>query len=157
MAKPVHLFIGLVVCSALTGYVFAQPETLKHAHDAKNCHHLLSNYYQCNWKFIRLPRPSDGIVIRYNGLRPGEKDAAAVSLVKMGMDTVRVILLSNATHKPGDRITITPVPEPDYDIMVPIDRDFYLSEEKAGRKPFCRIDEYDSRVLKTTWGRVDAK
>jgi hypothetical protein len=81
-------------------------------------------------------------------------NTASVAILKIKNDSLRVLLLSYGAHKPGDKLTILPAKEPDNDVFVTIDRDYYFTEEKKGRKPSFRVDEYDSRILKTAWGVV---
>ena len=98
----------------------------------------------------------DGIVVACSKVT-GKTDpltCASVSILKAGKDTMRVILIGNAAYKAGDHVKIKQGKEPESDITVPLDRDFYMAEEKAGDKPTCRINEYDSRILKTAWGQI---
>jgi hypothetical protein len=64
------------------------------------------------------------------------------------------LILNKGHHKPGDHIKITQGNEPAEDVAVPLDRDFYIQQERSGEKPICRINKYDTQILKTMWGNV---
>jgi len=127
----------------------------KFPHDIKNCFHLLSNTYQCKWIFWGIRGIREGTVVAYDTV-PAKTgpDCAAVAIVTFGNDTVRVLFTNTANHKPGDRLKVTQAQQPDNDLRVPFDRDFFISEENKSEKPQCRINEYDSRIYKTTWGKI---
>jgi hypothetical protein len=129
----------------------------KFPHDPNNCFHLLSNSYQCKWIFFGLKGIKEGTVIAYTApletKKPGP-GSAYVSIVAFGKDTVRVLLQKPATLKTGDRIKLSQGRQPKEDLLVAFDRDFFLSEESKEEKPRCRVNEYDERVFKTTWGDI---
>lgn len=125
-------------------------------HNSKNCHHILSNSYQCDWSFFEIKGTIEGEVIACDAV--SKKDdgatAASVSILKTNKEIVRIMNLSNTALKVGQRIKVTSDKEPGVDVVVPLDRDFYIAEEKKGNKPVCRMNRYDDKVLKTAWGRV---
>lgn len=156
------LFIFTVTCCVIAvPHAGAQEKPKKwppskYPHDPKNCFHLLSNTYQCNWIFYGLKVPVDALVIAYDTI-PAAKAGparACVSIVKTGNDTVRVLHLAASKHKPGDIVRITQAREPELDVLVPFDREFFMSEENNGNEPQCRINKYDGRVYKTTWATI---
>lgn len=126
------------------------------SHNSKNCHHILSNSFQCNWKFITFKGTLEGTVVTYQAVKkdPNASGSASVAIIKTQKDTVRVLLFSYGNHKPGDKVKITPAKEPENDVFVPLDRDYFLAEEKSGHKPAFRINEYDKKVMKTAWGSI---
>jgi hypothetical protein len=126
----------------------------KWPHDPKNCHHLVSNAYQCKWQFFLVKGTMEGSIITYNIGKGDKEGLASVAIIKAGRDTVRAIFAGNTSHKPGDHVKIVSVKEPDEDLLAPFDRDYYISEEKQRHKPECRVNEYDATVLKTTWGKI---
>ncbi len=131
----------------------------KFPHDPKNCFHLLSNSYQCKWIFWGIKNTIEGTVIAYDTVSTAAKGpaTASVSIVKTGKDTVRILFLNGAKIKTGDHVIVSQGKEPELDVLVPFDRDFFLSEENKGNKPQCRINEYDSRIFKTNWGKITDK
>ena len=135
----------------------AMPSPKDWSHSKKNCHHLLSNSSQCGWVFFNIKGTLQGTIVSWNDAPKSDKPgtAAAVAIIKTNRDTVRVLLLENKTMKPGQTIKLAPATEPDVDVSVALDRDFYLHEEKEGGKPFCRINEYDQRIVRTTWGKME--
>jgi len=78
----------------------------------------------------------------------------SVAMVKTGRDTIRVLYLDNTAHKAGTHVKIAQTKEPELDLIAPFDRDFYMNEDKNNGKPQCRINQYDARILKTTWGTI---
>jgi hypothetical protein len=157
------LFFLLTVAGCVTAFFHAGAQDkpkkwppTKYPHDPKNCFHLLSNSYQCSWIFYGLKAPVDALVIAYDTIAPVKTGPArvCVSIVKAGNDTVRVLHLVASKHKPGDIIRITQAREPELDVLVPFDREFFMSEENNGNAPQCRINEYDGRVYKTTWADI---
>ena len=126
------------------------------SHSTKNCHHLLSTPAQCKWTFPEIRKPVEGIIIAYNKAQKDDKVlyAASVAIIKSGSNLVRVLLLSNYNdYKVGDHIKVAPDKEPEVDVVVPLDRAYYLAEEKKGGSPQCRINSYDSSVFTTIWGK----
>jgi len=125
-------------------------------HDPKNCMHLLSNDYQCNWKPFVVKGTIEGQVLAYTEVNEKDKSIphATVAIINTGKETVRILVLSNGSHKQGDRIKVTAAPEPKGDLWVPLDRDFYLNEEKRSVKPTCRANEFDNKIYKTAWGKI---
>ncbi len=130
----------------------------KFPHDPNNCFHLLSNSYQCDWIFYGLKSAVEGTVVAYDTISATKKGpaAACVTMIKAGNDTVRVLHFTLAKHKPGDKIKITQAREPEQDVLVPFDRNFFINEESKTGKPL-RINEYDARIRKTTWGNIVAQ
>jgi hypothetical protein len=125
-------------------------------HDTKNCHHLLSNTYQCGWQFFEIKTPLEGTIVMYN-TPTGDKDgksSASVAIIKTPKEMIRILFAGNSMHTQGEHIKIIAAKEPDSDLLAPFDREYYISEERKGNKPGCRVNEYDPIVLKTTWGKV---
>jgi hypothetical protein len=163
MSKKNTLFYCEVLCFCLLAFNAAGQKTLASwpathwAHSSRNCHHLLSAPAQCNWDFFDIKGSLQGTIICWEQAQKNERDqnAASVAILKTSKETVRVLLPGNyATFQKGAHIKIAPAKEPDADLAVPLDRDFYLSEEKRGAKPVFRINIYDNSILKTTWGKV---
>ena len=149
-----------VICFFITlNSATAQDKTWppkKWPHDPKNCHHLLSNTHQCDWKFFDIKGILEGTIVTYCSAN-GDKDglsSVSVAVVKTAKETVRVIFTGNAPHKAGEHIKIIAAKEPESDLMAPFDRDYYITEEKKGNKPGCRVNEYDNTILKTAWGTI---
>jgi hypothetical protein len=126
------------------------------AHNTRNCHHLLSNSFQCNWAFFDIKEIIEGDVIASDVVTKKEEGIAmaGVTIVKTGREIVRIMYLGNTPLSAGQHIKIAPAKEPTSDVVVPVDRDYFLSEEKKGSKPVCRMNRYDDKVLKTAWGRI---
>lgn len=125
-------------------------------HNAKNCFHLLSNTYQCNWINFTIKKPLEGTIVSYDADTKDSKNANSISvaIVKTANDTVRVLHNGTYNLKAGDKVKFTAANEPEHDVFAPIDRNFYLEVEKKGHNPICRINRYDNQVLRTTWGKV---
>ena len=122
----------------------------------QQCHHLGTNSYQCKWKFFVLDKPVHGQVISYARFRRscGIEWTASVCIIASDNDTFRVILQCFSDDlKTGQTVAIGPDIEPTFSVGVPMDSKFYQETYNTG-KPVWRINEYDDRILRTTWGHV---
>ena len=126
----------------------------KFPHEAKNCFHLFSNSYQCTWIYYPIRETLEGTLVAYDTVVDPKKGStnAYVSIIKKGDDTIRVLHLTPCKNKIGDHVSFMQAREPELDVFVHFDRDFFMNEEEKGNKPMCRINQYDSRIYKTTWG-----
>jgi hypothetical protein len=125
-------------------------------HDKKNCHFLLSNTHQCNWQFFEMKRKLNGVLVTIDKPPIMQKvvPAATVCIVATSKDTVRVIVEGIVNGIPGDKISFIPAKEPEYDVQVSFDREYYFSEEKKKNNPTCRVNKYDQLIMRTTWGSI---
>jgi|GEM_PF-5113677 len=162
MNNKLKLFACFIYCLLVNVYsTHAQDKASgwppkKFPHDNANCFHLLSNSYQCTWIYHGIKGSMEGIVVNCTGVKDAKPGTplAYVSMLRSGNDTVRVLHLAACNHKPGDKVKVLQVREPETDALAPIDRDFLMKEEHDGSLPQCRINEYDSRIRKTTWGSI---
>src|ERR1035437_5433170 len=94
-------FLCAVICFFITlQYAAGQDKSnswppQKWPHNPKNCHHLLSNSFQCNWQFFEIKGTIEGTIITYNTSKGDKEGISAVSIIKTGKDTIRVIFLGN--------------------------------------------------------------
>lgn len=128
-------------------------------HDKKNCHHLLSNSFQCNWHFSDLKNKLNATIVTIDKPPVLQKDApvATVFIVAAGKDTIRVIAEGMLNKDPGEKVTFAPAKEPENDVQVSFDRAYYFSEEKKKSNPTCRVNKYDQLVMKSVWGVLITK
>ena len=162
MHIKLKLSASLICCLLVTVYsTHAQDKATrwppaKFPHDNNNCFHLLSNSYQCGWIYYGIKSSMEGVVVSCSSVKdvkPGTP-LAYVSMIKAGNDTVRVLHLAACNHKQGDKVKVLQAREPETDVLAPLDRDYLMKEEHDGSLPQCRINEYDSRIRKTTWGNI---
>lgn len=149
-------YCAAMLLSGIAAAATAQTMPTDWPHDPKNCMHLLSNDYQCNWKPFSIKGTLEGEVVAYTEVSEKDKTIphATVAIMNTGKETIRILVVTNGSHKRGDRIKVTAAAEPKGDFWVPLDRDFYLNEEKRSVKPTCRTNEFDSKIYKTAWGKI---
>ena len=86
--------------------------------------------------------------------RCGIEWTASVCIIKTENDTIRAILQCfHEELKKGQKVTIGPDTEPDFDVGVPVDSKFFQLTSKNG-KPLWRINKFDTIVTKTVFGRI---
>ena len=103
-----------------------------------------------------LDKPIQGYVIDYVKMprRCGIEWTASVCILRTENDTIRVILQCFQKElKKGQKVIITQVKEPDTDVGVPMDSEFFQNTSKNG-KPIWRINKYDALISKTVFGHV---
>ncbi len=122
-------------------------------HDKKNCHHLLSNSFQCNWQFFDLKNKLNATIIAIDKPPVLQKDVptATVCIVAAGKDTIRVISEGTVNKNVGEKVIFNPAKEPENDVQVSFDRAYYFSEEKKKNNPTCRVNQYDQLIMKSVW------
>jgi hypothetical protein len=94
---------------------------------------------------------------------------AALSIIKAGNDTIRVLDLCNTnSYSKGQKVEIVPQTVPPFDVMLPISgglgvlvKKRFLSkrykELKVIDSGYPLFNEYDKTILRTTWGQIMAK
>ncbi len=155
------IFLGCIAC----GTTYAQNKDTdwppkKWPHDPKNCHHLLSNAYQCRWRFFDVKGTMEGLVVSSAAVKESKKGPGAVSATIVYIwpkDTVRLLSLKNDEFVPGTMVRFTAAKEPELDVLAPLDRTYFLEHETDTKTPPCRINAYDQRILKTTWANIKKK
>ena len=152
----VSLIFLVDITPAIARQKAVKPTLNSWSHNSKNCHHLLSNTFQCNWVFFEMKSIAEGDILAYEQVGKASDGlmSASVAIVRTQSDIIRVLDMGNNAHKVGEHVRVTPDHEPSVDIVVPLDRDFYFSEEKKGNKTVCRVNAWDTKVLKSTWGRI---
>jgi hypothetical protein len=115
---------------------------------------LHNNSYQCRWLFFTLKDSVDGVVVKHEkqSVPCGASATASVTIVYIGADTLRILDLCNeSNYKRGQKIRILPEQVPRYVVDIPF---YYDVIDEKRNQYFSRTNEYDERVLKTTWGEI---
>jgi hypothetical protein len=160
--KQATTFILLSILSLTKLTVFGQADcdTIKYTK-------LLSNSYQCKWTFFTLNDTIEGVIVKHERQTScGGIATASLSIVKIDRDTIRVLDLCNIEdYKVGQRVKIIPGAEPKFQVHIPSyiiitgyrKRKMTKQEKKEQKKitkkelSLWRANDYDERILKTTW------
>jgi len=123
--------------------------------DEKKHYQLLNNSFQCKWVFFNLKDTVSGIVLKHERkVEPcGAWASATVTIVKCGLDTIRVLdLCSESNFSKGQKVKISPADNPGYQVYIPF---YYDVIDEITNQHISRTNEYDERILRTTWGTID--
>ncbi|MGB0862718.1 MAG: hypothetical protein ACPG19_13675 [Saprospiraceae bacterium] len=115
---------------------------------------VLTNSFQCNWEFIELKDTSDATVILHSPTHVPcvFKATASVTIVKIKNDTIRILDVCNLQdYKTGEQIKVVSVSKPYYKVIIPT---FFEEEDPTFKTYIYRCNEYDEKILKTTWGHI---
>lgn len=135
--------------SAIPAIVFGQSDCMEN----KNMQ-LHNNSFQCKWVYYKVKDSVDGVVVKFEKQRApcGMSAMASLAIVSIGTDTIRVLDMCNdSVYKRGERIRILPDEVPKYSVDIPF---YYDVVDEKENKYYSRSNEYDERILKTTWGDI---
>jgi hypothetical protein len=123
------------------------------------------------WVYFKLTDTVKGeIIVNEKALVDcGVYATAALSIIKTGNDTIRVLDLCNTNnYSNGQNVKIIPQTVPPFDVMLPISggpsvlvKKKFLSkrykELKVIDSGYPLFNEYDKTIVKTTWGQIIAQ
>ena len=91
--------------------------------DSTNTYKTINNLpSNSNWNIIILEDTIEGIVIKHEEqmMVCGHFNAASLTIIKFGTDTIRIIDICNMEdYKEGDSVIVSPDNEPHYGVNIP--------------------------------------
>lgn len=115
---------------------------------------ILTNSFECHWQFTELQDTSEAIVIHHSPthIPCAFKATASVTIVKIKNDTIRILDVCNLQkYKVGQIIKVVSVSKPYYKVSIPT---FFALEDPTFGTYIYRCNEYDDKILKTTWAHI---
>ncbi len=127
---------------------------------------LLSNSYQCKWNFFQLNDTIEGVIIKHEKqmIGCGFLATASLTIIETGSDTIRILDLCNLKdYSVGQKVKILPESEPKFQTLIPcyfytVRIKLYKGDKgkkvKQDEKAVWHSNDFDERILKTTWGQI---
>ena len=164
--KQKSTFLLITIFSLIGPEVFGQVES-----DTLMCQKLNNNSFQCKWIFFSLSETIEGVVVKHEKQTGGcgVWANASLTIIKTANDTIRVLDLCNQEdYSLRDSVRIAPEIEPKFEVFIPSHilistntKKKMTKHEKVERKKITqrelsvwRSNDYDERILKTTWGQI---
>ena len=126
--------------------------------DSTNTYKTISNLpSNSNWNIIILEDTIEGIVIKHEEqmLVCGHFNAASLTIIKFGTDTIRIIDICNMeNYKEGVSVIVSPDNEPHYGVNIP---SYVKGGFRQRKRAHTYTNEFDQIVETTAFGKMTKK
>jgi hypothetical protein len=125
--------------------------------DERKKYKLMHNSYQCKWIYYPLKETVSGVVLKHERkVEPcGALASATITIIKTATDTIRVLdLCSENNFLKWEKVKVYVAEEPNYQVYIPF---FYDVIDLTTNQHVARTNEFDEKVMRTTWGTIESE